>query len=64
MQTLQAKSCLSSSTLDADILKKHSAGLTAKTEKNLAQRVGHLELLPGGKKLVGGKDKEMGKRRK
>ncbi|KAK6521079.1 hypothetical protein TWF506_001312 [Arthrobotrys conoides] len=32
------------------IKKKHSGGLTAKTEKNLAEKAGHLELLPGGKK--------------
>ncbi|KAA8648596.1 hypothetical protein EYZ11_011418 [Aspergillus tanneri] len=32
------------------ITKKLSAGLTAKTEKNLAEKAGHLELLAGGKK--------------
>jgi hypothetical protein len=32
------------------MLKKHSAGLHAKTEKHLAERAGHLELLSGGKK--------------
>jgi hypothetical protein len=32
------------------MIKKHSAGLTAVTEKNLAERAGHLELLKGGKK--------------
>jgi hypothetical protein len=32
------------------ILKKYSAGFTAMTEKNLAERAGHLELLSGGKK--------------
>ncbi|CBF74858.1 DUF2462 domain-containing protein [Aspergillus nidulans FGSC A4] len=32
------------------ITKKLSAGLTAKTERSLAQRAGHLELLAGGKK--------------
>lgn len=32
------------------MVKKHTAGLTALTEKNLAQRAGHLELLAGGKK--------------
>ena len=31
-------------------LQKHTAALTAKTEKMLAQRAGHLELLKGGKK--------------
>ncbi|KAL4815170.1 hypothetical protein BDW67DRAFT_164538 [Aspergillus spinulosporus] len=32
------------------ITKKLSAGLIAKTERSLAQRAGHLELLAGGKK--------------
>jgi Protein of unknown function (DUF2462) len=32
------------------IIKKYSSGLTGMTEKNLAQRAGHLELLSGGKK--------------
>lgn len=32
------------------LLKKHSAGLTAMTEKSLADKAGHLELLRGGKK--------------
>jgi hypothetical protein len=32
------------------LLKKHSAGLIALTEKNLAEKAGHLELLGGGKK--------------
>jgi Protein of unknown function (DUF2462) len=32
------------------MIKKHSAGLTAMTEKNLAERAGHLEMLSGGKK--------------
>jgi uncharacterized protein DUF2462 len=32
------------------MIKKHSSGLTALTEKNLAERAGHLELLSGGKK--------------
>ncbi|KAJ6261255.1 hypothetical protein Dda_3923 [Drechslerella dactyloides] len=30
--------------------KKVTSGLTAKTERNLAEKAGHLELLPGGKK--------------
>jgi len=41
--------------------KKLSAGLIAKTERNLAERAGHLELLGGGKnkkKKDGGNDKE------
>ncbi|KAL9094473.1 MAG: hypothetical protein Q9165_003323 [Trypethelium subeluteriae] len=32
------------------IKKKHSAGLTALTERNLAEKAGHLEMLAGGKK--------------
>lgn len=32
------------------MIKKHTSGLTALTEKNLAQRAGHLEILGGGKK--------------
>ncbi|KAI9801910.1 MAG: hypothetical protein M1833_002224 [Piccolia ochrophora] len=32
------------------ITKKHSAGLTAKTERLLAERVGHLEMLGGAKR--------------
>lgn len=32
------------------LLKKHTGGLTALTEKSLAQRAGHLEILKGGKK--------------
>ncbi|KAL9077339.1 MAG: hypothetical protein Q9157_003375 [Trypethelium eluteriae] len=32
------------------IKKKHSAGLTAMTERNLAEKAGHLEMLAGGKK--------------
>ncbi|KAI9816701.1 MAG: hypothetical protein M1832_004989 [Thelocarpon impressellum] len=39
------------------IVKKHSAGLTAKTERGLAAKVGHLELLAGGKR---GKGKDKG----
>ena len=31
-------------------VQKHTAALTAKTERTLAQRAGHLELLKGGKK--------------
>jgi len=30
--------------------KKHTAGLTALTEKSLAGKAGHLEMLRGGKK--------------
>ncbi|KAF2656985.1 hypothetical protein K491DRAFT_595872 [Lophiostoma macrostomum CBS 122681] len=32
------------------IKKKHAAGLTAQTEKLLAEKAGHLEMLRGGKK--------------
>jgi hypothetical protein len=45
----------------ADIVKKHSAGLTALTEKKLAERAGHLELLKGGKKTKKDKQKPKGK---
>ncbi|PGH17936.1 hypothetical protein AJ79_00835 [Helicocarpus griseus UAMH5409] len=38
--------------------KKFSAGLTAKTERSLAERAGHLELLAGGKKNKDGKAKK------
>ena len=40
---------------------KHSAGLTAMTERTLGAKAGHLELLKGGKKnkdAVDGKDKK------
>lgn len=37
------------------IKKKHTAGLTAKTEKLLAEKAGHLEMLRGGKKEKEGK---------
>jgi len=45
---------------DARLMKKHSAGLTAMTERTLGSKAGHLELLKGGKKnkdAVAGKDK-------
>ncbi|KAL4922744.1 hypothetical protein BDW62DRAFT_2504 [Aspergillus aurantiobrunneus] len=43
------------------LTKKLSAGLTAKTERSLAQRAGHLEMLAGGKKdKKAGKEKEKG----
>jgi len=32
---------------------KYTAGLTGKTERTLAERVGHLEMLEGGKKRGG-----------
>ncbi|KAF2860946.1 hypothetical protein K470DRAFT_257494 [Piedraia hortae CBS 480.64] len=35
--------------------KKSSAGLTARTEKSLAEKAGHLELIKGGKKDGKGK---------
>ncbi|MCJ1365743.1 hypothetical protein MMC16_004868 [Acarospora aff. strigata] len=41
------------------ITKKHSSGLTARTEGKLAERVGHLELVGGGKVKGRGKDKRM-----
>jgi Protein of unknown function (DUF2462) len=37
---------------------KHSAGLTAMTERTLGAKAGHLELLKGGKKNKDGKDKK------
>ncbi|EON67288.1 hypothetical protein W97_06541 [Coniosporium apollinis CBS 100218] len=41
------------------LVKKHTSGLTALTEKNLAEKAGHLELLRGGKKdKKGGKGAE------
>jgi len=40
------------------ILQKHTAGLTALTEKNLAERAGHLEMLAGGKKEQNKKSSE------
>ncbi|KUJ11855.1 uncharacterized protein LY89DRAFT_673675 [Mollisia scopiformis] len=40
---------------NAKITKKHSAGLTAMTERTLGAKAGHLELLKGGKK---NKDKD------
>lgn len=44
------------------ITKRYTAGLTGKTERGLAERAGHLEMLGGGKKggkgsLEGGKSK-------
>ncbi|KAF2493892.1 uncharacterized protein BDZ99DRAFT_371134, partial [Mytilinidion resinicola] len=33
-----------------NIMKKGSAGLSSMTEKNLAEKAGHLELLKGGKR--------------
>ncbi|KKZ60106.1 hypothetical protein EMCG_00797 [[Emmonsia] crescens] len=38
--------------------KKLSSGLTARTERSLAERAGHLELLAGGKKSKDGKAKK------
>ncbi|EQL37148.1 hypothetical protein RJZ56_008105 [Blastomyces dermatitidis] len=40
------------------ITKKISSGLTARTERALAERAGHLELLAGGKKSKDGKVKK------
>jgi hypothetical protein len=37
-------------TANASLSQKHSAGLTAVTEKSLASKAGHLEMLHGGKK--------------
>ncbi|KAH8596414.1 hypothetical protein B0O99DRAFT_593732 [Bisporella sp. PMI_857] len=41
---------------NAKMTKKHSAGLTAMTERTLGAKAGHLELLRGGKKNTDGKD--------
>lgn len=38
------------------LMQKHSAGLTAMTERTLGAKAGHLELLKGGKK-----NKDLGK---
>ncbi|KAI9743986.1 MAG: hypothetical protein M1818_002720 [Claussenomyces sp. TS43310] len=35
---------------NAKMTKKHSAGLTAMTERTLGAKAGHLEMLKGGKK--------------
>jgi hypothetical protein len=40
----------------ADLEQKHSAGLTAMTERTLGAKAGHLELLKGGKKNKDAKD--------
>ncbi|CDO54370.1 conserved hypothetical protein [Geotrichum candidum] len=37
---------------DAKILKRHSAALTSATEKLIASRVGHLELLKGNRREI------------
>ncbi|TVY29631.1 UPF0390 protein [Lachnellula hyalina] len=42
-------------------LKKHSAGLTAMTERTLGAKAGHLELLKGGKKNKDTKEGELPK---
>jgi len=39
------------------ITKKYTAGLTGKTERALAEKAGHLEMLGGGKKKGGGEEK-------
>ncbi|KAH8761860.1 hypothetical protein F5882DRAFT_25973 [Hyaloscypha sp. PMI_1271] len=41
------------------MVKKHSAGLTAMTERTLGAKAGHLELLKGGKKNKDLKGKEI-----
>lgn len=45
--------------------KKLSAGLTAKTERNLAEKAGHLEMLAGGKRgsKFGDKDRKGGEKK-
>ncbi|KAI5289437.1 hypothetical protein KEM54_003867 [Ascosphaera aggregata] len=46
------------------ITKKLTSGLTAKTERMLAERAGHLEMLAGGKKEKQEKAQEKAKQRK
>ncbi|KAJ5740480.1 UPF0390 protein [Penicillium malachiteum] len=41
----------------AKLTKKLTSGLVAKTERSLAQKAGHLEMLSGGKKDTKGKGK-------
>jgi hypothetical protein len=43
---------------EAKITQKHAAALTAATEKLLASRVGHLELLKGTRREIEKKDKD------
>lgn len=44
------------------VVQKHSGGLTALTERTLASKAGHLELLRGGKKdMKAGKEGKKGK---
>jgi hypothetical protein len=54
-----------SASLHADSIRltpqKHSAGMAAMTEKKLAERAGHLELLKGGKKTKKDAQKPKGK---
>ncbi|KAL1998150.1 hypothetical protein VTN02DRAFT_6770 [Thermoascus thermophilus] len=45
----------------AKMTKKLTAGLIAKTERSLAERAGHLELLKGGRKEKKNQDKQNGK---
>lgn len=45
------------------ITKKYTAGLTGKTERALAEKVGHLEMLSGGKKKGGDGDVKEGKKK-
>jgi hypothetical protein len=41
----------------ANVLQKLTSGLVGRTERSLAQKAGHLELLAGGKKDKGGQKK-------
>jgi hypothetical protein len=41
----------------AKLTKKLTSGLVGRTERSLAQKAGHLELLAGGKKDKGGQKK-------
>ncbi|KAK5000833.1 hypothetical protein LTR66_000379 [Elasticomyces elasticus] len=44
--------------------KKHTSGLTAMTERSLAEKAGHLEMLRGGKKDSNGKTEATGPKSK
>jgi hypothetical protein len=64
MNNCALRSCKILVTFLADVyssLQKHSAGLTAMTERTLGAKAGHLELLKGGKKNKDAKDGEVKK---
>ncbi|KAG5362664.1 hypothetical protein CJU89_1791 [Yarrowia sp. B02] len=49
---------------DVEIAKKHQAALTTNTEKLLASRVGHLEILKGNRRELEKKNKEEEEKKK